>query len=126
MQDVRNDLAAHADEAVERARAKFAWRCFVANHPWPTLGAAAALGYFLVPRRTRVKACEAGAAAPDRAPQARQPSPFSGVLSGVMSAVAAIIAREGLIFAEQRLMEWFEPHEKSRGRGSAERSDYYG
>ena len=49
MQDIRGNLAVHADEVVKKARTKFDWRHYVANYPWTALGGAAAVGYLLVP-----------------------------------------------------------------------------
>ena len=37
MQDIRGDLASHADETIKKARMKFDWRHYVAGHPWAAL-----------------------------------------------------------------------------------------
>ncbi len=59
MQNVRESLSEHADEAIKNARREFDWRNFVANHPWTSVGAAASLGFFLVPRRACYKVANA-------------------------------------------------------------------
>ena len=113
MQRIRGKLVEHADEALQRTRRTFDWRHFVAKHPWSSLGAAAALGFFLVPRHACAKSAntETVTEAVDRVARAVQPSPLAGVVSGVLSAVTATIAREGLDIAAQSVRQLFEPHE---------------
>ncbi len=123
MQDIRGDLAAHADEAVQKARTKFDWRHYVANYPWVTLGAAAAMGYLLVPRRARSRACDPGAATADRVAQARQPSPLSGVVAGMISVATATIVREGMSFVAHSVKEWLEPHHEMSSRNPVQQSN---
>ena len=123
MQKIRGNLAEHAGEAVKKARTKFNWRHYVANHPWTSLGAAMAAGYFLVPRRAFSKSnhAEAMTHAVDRVAR-EQPSPFSGIVAGVLSAVTATIAREGLAFVTQSVKQLLEPHGNA-GRPLGEKSD---
>jgi hypothetical protein len=109
MRAIRGNLVAHADEAVKKARTKLDWRHYVVNYPWATLGAAMAAGYVLAPRLVSKRTCNPGTEVPDGVARARQPSPLSGLVAGMMSAVAMTFAREGAILAVQSLKELFEP-----------------
>jgi hypothetical protein len=117
MQNIRGNLVAHADEAVKAARAKFAWRHYVSNHPWISMGAAMAVGYLLVPRRVCCRAgnAEAVSDTADRVARMVHPSPLAGVVAGVLSALAAAIARDGLLLVTHSLQDLFESHGESGG-----------
>jgi hypothetical protein len=51
MRHVRSDLRSDVQEIVAGAREMTDWRHYVAAYPWVCIGAAAAVGYFLVPSR---------------------------------------------------------------------------
>ncbi len=124
MRNVRGDLSEHADEAVKKARWQFDWRRFVANHPWVSLGTAAAVGYYLVPRRACCKARSAEAAGDrtEAAVRPAQPTPLAGIATGVLGAVAATIAHEGVSLATSFLKDVFAPRSESLGMVSTENS----
>ncbi len=50
MEAVRRELDDDVDEIVENARVMVDWRHYVRTYPWICLGAAVAVGYFIVPR----------------------------------------------------------------------------
>jgi len=52
MEEVRCDLDEDVQEIVEGARDMGAWRSYVRTYPWVCLGAALAVGYLIVPRRS--------------------------------------------------------------------------
>jgi hypothetical protein len=54
MRQVRTELRADVHEVVASAREIADWRQYVRSSPWLALGAAVAVGYFLVPGRTVV------------------------------------------------------------------------
>jgi len=54
MQHVRAELRDDVQDMVASARVLGEWRAYVRSYPWACLGAAAALGYFLVPSRMMV------------------------------------------------------------------------
>ena len=51
MAQVRRELHEEVREAVKGAQSLTDWRSQVRHHPWLALGAAAAVGYLIVPRR---------------------------------------------------------------------------
>lgn len=51
MRAIRRDLRANVQGIVVNANQLFDWRNYVRSFPWLTLGAAAFVGYLLVPRR---------------------------------------------------------------------------
>ena len=53
MRHVRANLGIEVHRLVENARVMTDWRHYVRKHPWACLGAAAALGYCLIPARAR-------------------------------------------------------------------------
>jgi len=54
MHQVRAELRDDVEEMVDSARVLGQWRAYVHRYPWLCLGAAAAVGYFLVPSRIMV------------------------------------------------------------------------
>lgn len=54
MEAVRCDLADDVGDVVRSARGMLDWRGCVRRHPWACLGAVAALGYLVVPRKAQV------------------------------------------------------------------------
>ncbi len=124
MKNVRGSLFEHADQAVMKARREFDWRHYVAKHPWMSLGTAAAVGFFLVPRRTccKVGNSETVTDAVDRVAQAVQPSPLAGIVAGVLSAMATTIAREGMEFVTSSVKQLLHHSDESLERNPAGRS----
>jgi hypothetical protein len=54
MRDVRTELREDVQEIVENARVLTDWQYYVRSYPWLCLGAAAVVGYLLVPPRVQV------------------------------------------------------------------------
>ena len=54
MQDVRREVGVDVQGIRESAKTLSDWRYHVKNHPWMCVGAAAALGFFVVPKRKAV------------------------------------------------------------------------
>lgn len=54
MRDVRTELREDVQEIVDNARVMTDWQHYVRSYPWLCLGAAAAVGYLLVPPRVQV------------------------------------------------------------------------
>lgn len=54
MHAIRTGLRPEVNEIVDSARTLMSWRYYVASYPWASLGAAAAVGFLIVPRRLHV------------------------------------------------------------------------
>ncbi len=54
MKDVRCEIAEDMDDVVASAREMTDWRVYVKRYPWACLGAAAAVGFVVVPKRVEV------------------------------------------------------------------------
>jgi len=50
---IRQRIDEQSDEVVAQVNALSDWRSYVRRHPWVSVGAAAALGYVLVPSRAK-------------------------------------------------------------------------
>jgi hypothetical protein len=54
MEELRGALGHNLQETVENARTLLDWRYYVKAHPWVCVGAAAAAGFLMVPRRPKM------------------------------------------------------------------------
>jgi hypothetical protein len=52
MRQIRREMGEDVEELVVQAERLMDWRYYVQQYPWVMVGAAAAAGFFLVPRRT--------------------------------------------------------------------------
>ena len=51
MQQIRREIDLDLEEVVANARNMVDWKHYVKTYPWVCLGASAALGFLMVPRR---------------------------------------------------------------------------
>jgi len=51
MRTIRRELGDNVEELVENAERLMDWKYYVQRYPWASIGAAALLGYFIVPQR---------------------------------------------------------------------------
>jgi hypothetical protein len=101
MQDVRGQLDADVGLLCQNARRMVDWRRLAKKHPWTTLGAAAAVGFLVIPRRRESVRVDAEALAE----LARQhqlvlkfdgnPREIHGGLTAGLVALAVAAARRG-------------------------------
>ncbi len=113
MAQVRHELHEEVREAVKGAQSLTDWRSQVRNHPWLAMGAAAALGYMIVPRRRQEPAPAIVAVAPAVAgPAVVQPSPAVpakkrwGLIGSALGLLAPIAVRAAQNYAIQYLEQW--------------------
>lgn len=99
MEEVRCELDDDVQAIVESARDVSEWRSYVRDYPWICLGAAAAVGYFIVPRRVMGMRPDAQTLA-ELANQsnllATSHSPRNRNLGGVLLAFAGNLALRGV------------------------------
>jgi hypothetical protein len=125
MAQIRRELHENVRDAVEGAQSLTDWRSHVRHHPWLTLGAAAAVGYLIVPKRREQPAPAIVAVAPAAAPaisQAVQAAPKKkrwGIIGTAVGMLAPIAVRAAQNYAIQYLEKWIAAQPPGAGPGSA-------
>jgi hypothetical protein len=121
MAQIRRELHEDVRGAVEGAQSLTDWRSPVRSHPWLALGAAATLGYVIVPRRRREPAPAVFAVAPAAAAVSEAtPAPRKkrwGILGSAVGLLAPIAVRAAQNYAIQYLEQWIAA--QPPGAGSA-------
>jgi len=111
MAQIRHELHADVREAVKGAQELTDWRSQVRSHPWIALGAAAALGYVIVPRRHSAPVPAVVAVTPAMAvPPTPAPAPPTkkrwGLVGSAIGLLAPIAVRAAQNYAVQYLEQW--------------------
>jgi hypothetical protein len=115
MRSIRRELGTNVEELVENAERLMDWRYYVERYPWAMVGAAALLGYFVVPRRTVTmpvdghsldalaqRIAPALSARPERAKQETRP----GWISSLISMGTGMVMRAAVGYATQHLSQY--------------------
>jgi hypothetical protein len=105
MQGIRCDIDQDLEDVSQSARSMVDWKHYVKAYPWVCLGAAAALGFLIVPKRSAA----AGADLPARTEPANAghpvvpsvPTAARGVFDALVGAVAGIAVREAIAYLGQ-------------------------
>lgn len=134
MADIRNCLHQDVQEIVDNARDMTNWRYYVRRYPWAAVGTAAALGYFVVPRRTKVVSQDADAIADRLSAEYRsamagdaQPHKKKTLVGEGFNFVANLAVRGLLSYAAQQAGKHFgiataeQQEEESQSRGRVPR-----
>lgn len=108
MARIRHELHEDVREAVKGAQSLTDWRSQVRSHPWLALGAAAAVGYLLVPRRHAAPAivAVAPAAAVQPSVAASEKKKRWGLIGSAFGLLAPIAVRAAQNYAIQYLEQW--------------------
>jgi hypothetical protein len=122
MAQVRHELHEEVREAVKGAQSLTDWRSHVRHHPWLALGAAAAVGYLIVPRRRQEPGPTIVAVAPQAAgatvpvPAAAAPKKKRwGLIGSALGLLVPIAVRAGQNYAIQYLEQWIAAQPPGRG-----------
>ena len=127
MAQIRRDLHEDVREAVKGAQSLTDWRSQVRNHPWLALGAAAAIGYLIVPKWRRPETATfvtvnpgaaAGLGAAPSAPASPSSPPRkvrSGILGSAFSLLAPIAVRAAQNYAIQYMEQWLAAQQSRSG-----------
>lgn len=113
MLTIRQDLDVDVQDVVAGARRLTDWRHYVRDYPWVTLGAAAAVGYLLVPRRLEVVRPDAEtlaklARADGLVVQHRpKQSAKAGIVESLATVAGRILVRTALAYAGQQVGRFF-------------------
>lgn len=102
MQGVRCDIDQDLEDVSASARSMVDWKHYVTAYPWVCLGAAAVLGFLIVPKRST--ATNADAATPTEPAKTSQPAVNSaptaahGLAEALVVAVVSIAVREAIAY----------------------------
>ena len=119
MHALRSELREDVQDIVENARVMTDWQYYVRSYPWLCLGAAAALGYVLVPARIQVVRPDARALAElVRQHQVNvkaevKPQPSPGWLAQLVNLGAGMVLQGVVSIASHQLQQFVQ------GRGSS-------
>ena len=113
MARIRRELADDVEQVVDQAKELVNWRSFVKKRPWVMVGAAAAVGYLLVPQRPQVIRPDAEVLAQLAKRHALEMTPRSstkthaGILNPVVNYVGAFALRSlGAMVGQQLEKFW--------------------
>lgn len=125
MREVRAELRDEVQEIVENARVLADWQYYVRQYPWLCLGAAAALGYLVVPQRIQVIKPDSKAIA-DMIRQHQvavktevKPQPPPGLLGGLVNMAAGMAVQGLLAVASAQLNQFLQQVTEQPGRSEA-------
>src|SRR5271166_4270394 len=100
MQGIRCDIDQDLEDVSASAHSLVDWKHYVKTYPWICLGAAAALGFLIVPKRTTVT--NADVAAPTEPAKPGRPRGNATVARGVfdafVGAVVGVAVREAIAY----------------------------
>jgi hypothetical protein len=121
MRQVRCELGDDVQEFVDSARVLTDWHYYVRSYPWLCLGAAAAVGYFVIPTRVHYVRPDPATLA-ELARQHKvvvQPTQDAKPRQGIVAAVTALavnaLMQGGMALAKQHLSNYLDGHLKARG-----------
>lgn len=117
MRSIRRELGTDVEELVEQAERLLDWRYYMRRYPLGIVGAAAFLGYFLVPGRTVVFPTDDDALArlAERIPVAVKPTEEKkqGFLAGLLAAGVGMAGKAALGYATQYVTKLLTQHTSS-------------
>jgi hypothetical protein len=116
MAQIRRELHEDVREVVATAEAVTDWRRFIRTYPWPALGAAAAIGFLIVPkrrrsmphdiaRRTDIERVREAVAESREAEQGREKT-RKGLLAGALALIGPVVVRAAQGYAVRHLEHW--------------------
>lgn len=120
MQEIRGDIDQGLEDVSASARSMVDWKHYVKTYPWLCMGAAAALGFLSVPKRSRT--VPASAASPTKSPETDHrvadsaPSAVRGVVDLLVATAVSLAVRETVAYvghAAAGLMGASKPPETS-------------
>jgi hypothetical protein len=111
MHEVRTSMVDEVHDLVENARSATDWRCYWRTHPWAWCGAAAALGYLVVPARRIGHADVRRLADLAQSATTKPPPPLSRKIMAELAGMAlGFVAQRGMKFLGDRLETLWSSH----------------
>lgn len=110
MKGIRGDIDQGLEDVSAGARSMVDWKHYVKTYPWVCMGTAAALGYFIVPKRSTAIAADVAPRA--ESPKTAQrdadsaPSAVRGVADMLVAAAVSFAVRETAGYVGQAVTGW--------------------
>ncbi len=101
MQGIRCDIDQDLEDVSASAHSMVDWKHYVETYPWICLGAAAALGYLMVPKRSPTAVAPTEPAKSDRPAAKAESAAMPGWVNALVAAVAGIAVREAIAYLGQ-------------------------
>ena len=122
MQGIRCDIDQDLEDVSASAHSMVDWKHYVKAYPWVCLGAAAALGFLIVPKRSTATSADwprrpNRQRATVRPPRRRRP-PCRGWVDALVVAVAGIAVREAIAYLGQNAGKFLANERTSRDKPS--------
>jgi hypothetical protein len=125
MAEIRCSLDAEMTGIVSSARVMSDWRHYVRSYPWACMGAAAAIGYLVVPKRIEILRPDAATLAklaernqllvkPNAEPQVH-----GGLAASLFTMIAQTVARGAMGYLGQQAGKYFTQRQRREGNGWA-------
>jgi len=118
MRSIRRELGENVEELVVQAERLMDWRYYIERYPWVSVGAAAFLGYFLVPGRTVVLPADKQTIAKlvEQIPaMVKQPEPKKSSLFGSLLTMGmGLVGRAAMGYATQQFQKMMAQQAPSR------------
>ena len=111
MQGIRCEIDQDLQDVSASARSMVDWKHYVKTYPWVCMGAAAALGFLIVPKRSTPTAptCPPRAAGNDRSTgRHAAPTAARGVVDALVGAIAGIAVREAIAYLGENAEKLWE------------------
>ena len=113
MQGIRCEIDQDLQDVSASARSMVDWKHYVKTYPWVCMGAAAALGFLIVPKRSTRDQRRLGRPQPNRQRPANRspmqsPTAARGVVDALVGAVAGIAVREAIAYLGQNAERLWE------------------
>lgn len=122
MAQIRRELHQDVRGVVASAEAVTDWHRYIRNYPWIAVAAAAAAGYFVVPRRHKPETVAVAVTVPERAapekPKAREAKAArAGLVAGAWALLGPVAMRAAQSYATQYLENWIAEQQQRMAEG---------
>lgn len=122
---IRRELDDDLDHVEQSARTLMDWRYYIKNYPWACVGVAAAIGYFVIPRRLEINSPDPKTLeklARDRhlvVEQKPEAEAKGGLLGGAFSFISGLILKTAMAQVGAQLASLMQgPDQPANGKGA--------
>jgi hypothetical protein len=106
MAQIRRELHEDVRGVIVSAEVAADWRNYVRQYPWVAVGAAAAIGYFVVPRRRKIVVQAPETTVVTTTATEKKKERRAGLLGTIFGAVAPLALRFGQNYAAHYFEQW--------------------